>query len=257
MDLRSGSNTYFKNLNSLRFLAALLVILSHLEYLKKIFGLKSYLHFSFFEIAGNLGVVCFFVLSGFLITWLLLEEKDLYKKVHAGSFYIRRILRIWPLYYLIVLLGFFVFPGLQLFSFPGYPLSGELKAQLFMYLFLVPNISSLFFTPLPYIGQLWSIGVEEQFYLVWPWFISKTRKPLRAIVLFLITWWIVKAIITISGTQNEWLLLLVRFIHTSTYDSLLIGAMGAYVIRNNCFTALVYFLFSKRFQLLFYPALIV
>lgn len=56
-----------------------------------------------------MGVIFFFVLSGFLITYLLLEERRVSATVSIKKFYMRRILRIWPLYYLIVILGLFVF----------------------------------------------------------------------------------------------------------------------------------------------------
>ena len=66
---------YFRNITSLRFFAALLVFCSHFEYMKKEAGLSNYYHWGFFREAGHLGVVCFFVLSGFLITYLLLQEQ--------------------------------------------------------------------------------------------------------------------------------------------------------------------------------------
>ena len=56
---------------------------------------------------GGLGVIFFFVLSGFLITYLLLKEKEQTGTVNVKKFYARRVLRIWPLYFFIVLLGFF------------------------------------------------------------------------------------------------------------------------------------------------------
>ena len=65
---------------------------------------------------GQLGVSLFFVLSGFLITYLLLAEQDIYGSISVKKFYSRRILRIWPLYYLIVTLGLFVLPSLRKLS---------------------------------------------------------------------------------------------------------------------------------------------
>lgn len=78
-----------------------------MEQLKGIFKLS---HFdnSFVEMIGKLGVILFFVLSGFLISYLLLEEGKQTQTILIKTFYIR--LRIWPLYFLIVLLGFFVYP---------------------------------------------------------------------------------------------------------------------------------------------------
>ncbi|WP_369075954.1 acyltransferase family protein, partial [Escherichia coli] len=58
-------------------------------------------------IHGDLGVNFFFVLSGFLITFLLFSEKEKYSHISITHFYLRRIFRIWPLYFLTLILGFF------------------------------------------------------------------------------------------------------------------------------------------------------
>ena len=60
--------------------------------------------------SGHLGVILFFVISGYLITYLMLLEKNEFNKINIRNFYIRRILRIWPIYFLIILLLIFVFP---------------------------------------------------------------------------------------------------------------------------------------------------
>ena len=62
---------------------------------------------------GGYGVQLFFILSGYLIATLLLREEARYGRIALRAFWIRRILRIWPLYYLIVVIGFFVIPALQ------------------------------------------------------------------------------------------------------------------------------------------------
>ena len=66
------------------------------------------------------GVSIFFVLSGFLITYLLLTEKEKFKTISVKRFYIRRILRIWPLYYLVVILALYVFPHIKALDIPGW-----------------------------------------------------------------------------------------------------------------------------------------
>ena len=88
---------YFPNLNGLRFIAAFMVIVHHVEQFKSLFGLENVFHESpFISIVGKLGVVLFFVLSGFLITYLLLVEEEVTGTISIKSFYIRRFLRIWP-----------------------------------------------------------------------------------------------------------------------------------------------------------------
>ncbi|MBL0034655.1 MAG: acyltransferase [Flavobacteriales bacterium] len=115
---------------------------------------------------GNLGVNVFFVLSGFLITFLLLEEKAIRGRIDVPRFWLRRILRIWPLYYACVLFGFGLFP---LFKSAMGQVAHE-GAQLPYYLFFASNFD-LLLNGLPdasSLAVLWSIAVEEQFYLFWP-----------------------------------------------------------------------------------------
>ncbi|HSB94527.1 MAG TPA: acyltransferase, partial [Flavitalea sp.] len=98
-----GKKIYFKNLNGFRFLAASGVIITHIELYKARVGAPNiWQHPLVFEL-GSAAVDFFFVLSGFLITYLLLEEKKQFKKINFRLFYTRRILRIWPLYYFIIL----------------------------------------------------------------------------------------------------------------------------------------------------------
>jgi len=89
---------HFPNLNGLRFLAALLVIIHHIEQLRSILGLPNHWNNVSILRFGDEGVTLFFVLSGFLITYLLLAEREKFGHLAIGKFYFRRVLRIWPLY---------------------------------------------------------------------------------------------------------------------------------------------------------------
>lgn len=134
---------------------------------------------------GNLGVNCFFVLSGFLITYLLLEEKGRTGTVHVGHFYVRRILRIWPLYYACVLFGFVVFPWLKRSA----NLVPTDTANVPAYLFFLSNFD-LLQNGLPdasSLGVLWSIAVEEQFYLSWPLLLALTAERQLGLLFAVIT----------------------------------------------------------------------
>lgn len=82
-------------------------------------------------------------------------------------FYIRRILRIWPLYFLLVFLGFVILPNIDFCFFPG-SFKQNYLSNLFLYVFMFPNLAFSSNPPVAHIGQLWSIGAEEQFYLFWP-----------------------------------------------------------------------------------------
>jgi peptidoglycan/LPS O-acetylase OafA/YrhL len=180
---------YFPNLNGLRFIAAFLVIIHHIEQIKSISKIDNYLEtIPFVGIIGKLGVVLFFVLSGFLITYLLLAEDHAYKNISIRKFYIRRMLRIWPLYFLIIILAFFILPNIDLFTLPGYGkevIYSNLVLKLFLYALFFPNLVLSLLGVVPYASHTWSIGTEEQYYLVWP-IILKYFKKYRIILMLII-----------------------------------------------------------------------
>jgi len=158
--------TYIKQLDSIRAIAVIMVVFSHWT----IIGSSSIFPW------GSIGVTIFFVLSGFLITNILLNKKKEIEdnsikgiKVTAiAKFMMRRALRIFPLYYMILILLFF---GTKIL--PN-PIPKDWK----YYALYVENY--LFYFKQAYPGgklsPMWSLAVEEQFYLIWPWlifFISK------------------------------------------------------------------------------------
>lgn len=168
----SGSiKIYFPNLNGLRFIAAFMVIVHHLEQNLSIFGLKNNWDNPVIRSIGGLGVELFFVLSGFLITYLLLAESKTTATISIKEFYIRRILRIWPLYYFIGLLAFIILPQFDLFEISAFADRFHLNysLSLVLYLLFLPNLLLFGYDIIvPYASQSWSVGVEEQFYLIWP-----------------------------------------------------------------------------------------
>ncbi len=181
---------YFPNLNGLRFIAAFLVIIHHIEQIKSFSKIENYWgSIPFVGIIGKLGVVLFFVLSGFLITYLLLTEEHSFKNISIRKFYIRRILRIWPLYFLIIILAFFVLPNINLFTWPGYGkevVFSNLLLKLFLYAIFFPNLVLSLLGIVPYASHTWSIGTEEQYYLVWPIILKYFKKNRITLMLFII-----------------------------------------------------------------------
>lgn len=147
---------YINKLDGLRAFAALMVIFFHFvggygevpALLKKI------------SMFGQTGVDLFFVLSGFLITRILISSKTT-DEYYFSNFYIKRTLRIFPLYYGYLLIFYFIMPLLQLHEYHGF------SQQIYHYVFL-QNIAMTFhwdfFGPIHY----WSLGIEEHFYLFWP-----------------------------------------------------------------------------------------
>ncbi|MGH7284781.1 MAG: acyltransferase family protein [Polyangiaceae bacterium] len=129
---------------------------------------------------GAWGVDLFFVLSGFLITGILYDSKN--KTRYFRTFYVRRTLRIFPLYYGVLALLFVILPALRSSHSPGLAQSEQHEAWLWTYatnLYLSLHGS---WRALPYVGHFWSLAVEEHFYLVWPMIVlSFSRKTLLRI----------------------------------------------------------------------------
>ncbi len=160
---------YFENLDGLRFFCFLLVFMYHSFTTEYPHIAESAVHHTVKkEIFGNgfLGVNFFFVLSGFLITYLLIEEKKLRGRINIPNFWLRRILRIWPLYFACIFIGFVLFPLAKSLA-GGIPSE---SANIWYYLAFINNFDYIRtgLPDAPGLGVLWSIAIEEQFYLVWP-----------------------------------------------------------------------------------------
>lgn len=162
---------FFPNMDALRFFAFFIVYLQHG------FGeaipsgdsqgiIKAFRDSVFYS--GWAGVSFFFVLSGFLITYLILTEIEIKGKVDVLAFYVRRILRIWPLYYLVLFFGFAIYPYIKtLIGLPSYAETGKAIYYLFFLgNFDVINTGSAH-TAMS-VNITWSVAIEEQFYLMWP-----------------------------------------------------------------------------------------
>lgn len=186
-----NQKVYFPNLNGLRFFAAFVVILHHLHQFLLLYGDKNSWHNPIIHSIGNLGVKLFFVLSGFLITYLLLSEEFFEKKISIKDFYIRRILRIWPLYFIILILGFFVLPEFEIFQFSE--LTTKLNSSFYFYLLLsilfMPNlVLDGYGVVVPCASQSWSVGVEEQFYLIWPVLMKLIKNRMQLLLGVIVTY---------------------------------------------------------------------
>jgi peptidoglycan/LPS O-acetylase OafA/YrhL len=186
---------------------------------------------------GSLGVIFFFVLSGFLITYLLLQEKKVTQTIAVKKFYLRRILRIWPLYYFIVLLGFLVLPHFHFLDNPYLNrfLDNNFGPNFVLYLLFLPNLAFSIYAAVPHIGQTWSIGVEEQFYLLWPLIVKHSKNILRALCLVIGILIVLKIIVLMLCKQmpdNSALKIIKPFLAMTKMESMAIGGIGAYYLFN-------------------------
>lgn len=205
---------YLPGLNGLRAIAAFAVIFSHIGLHLDMFGLVKGKGYDL----GSFGVTIFFTLSGFLITYLLLYEKEIKRSIAIKKFYIRRILRIWPLYFIYLLIVLFY-------------IDFKFNSDIWYYILIAPNIpfalnaaagGTLF---IPFIGHYWSLGVEEQFYAFWPWVVKKVKNLKYFLLLFIITFFLLK--IALSLTQT--LRIFQVFLHYTRFGCLAIGGYGAYL----------------------------
>lgn len=225
---------YFPGLDALRFFAALIVLLSHLDQIRADFFIPQFMPFDRISLNGGMGVDFFFVLSGFLITYLLLCEKDKTNTISLKNFYIRRTLRIWPLYYLILILGFFILPYIHLIDLPYYSENFKIHytPNLILYLTLLPHLAYSIYPAVPHIGQSWSIGVEEQFYVFWPLLIRFAKNTHRVIIISGISYILIKVFFLFLYSKHReisGLLYLKNYLVMCRFDNMMLGAWGAYV----------------------------
>jgi peptidoglycan/LPS O-acetylase OafA/YrhL len=139
------AKSHLPSLDGLRAIAALLVV---------------FYHYGYEWCPGGLGVLAFFVLSGFLITWLLLKEEEKLGSISLRRFYMRRSLRIFPAFYTYWIL---LSAALLLFH------KRYIVAQALASFFYVNNYyQAIQGDPNTAFSHTWSLAIEEQFYLLWP-----------------------------------------------------------------------------------------
>jgi len=212
-------------LDAIRGIAVLLVLLHNTD-------IYPSLHLNFISANGWMGVDLFFVLSGFLITGILLDDNK--SEGYFRTFYARRCLRIWPLYYSVLLFMFVIVPFLR--PSEAHVIFEARSAPWWGYLIFLQN----FLVPVPTmatgaLGVTWSLAVEEQFYLVWPLvvrFFSEFR--LRQIAL---------AVICVSPALRYYLFVHQVNIYSNTFcrlDGLMAGALLATVVRSADFRPGIY-----------------
>lgn len=255
--MSASKKLFFPNLDGLRFVAFFMVFLWHsirrpfeLLQVKNVYLQKLFYLF----VNGKTGVSIFFVLSGFLITYLILSEIQLNGKLDVIKFYIRRSLRIWPLYFLLLLLVFAAMPPAMNLLHQNWQ---QFTMQPWWYFVFLSNFDVLriYLTN----GQdllastvTWSVAIEEQFYLVWPLLFAFLPKqlykfifPALVVLCYSFRWW---------HADNDSIL----YYHTiSVCGDLALGGWAAYL----SFTNTVFVNFFKnqtnKQRLLCYAAAIV
>lgn len=251
---------YFHNLNGLRFALAFFAVLEHIEALKYWNGFESIFKTSdFVSKSGPVAISYFFVLSGFLISYFLMVEKDGDSKtIHTRNFYIKRFLRIWPLYFVTLLLFFFILPNLpfgsimEAFKFKDLvDVKNAFHVPAYVYVILsvlfLPQVGMAISTisrgaPMPG-GHMWSIGVEELFYISWPLLLKKTNNVKRLLIKIAVIYFCLVFSFIVLYVLNDKIWQIKRLdsianisilvLYLTRIVCMLIGIYGAYIYINN------------------------
>lgn len=181
----SKDNQRLPNLDASRFLAFIPVFLSHV-FISTNTNLQNTSWFMYLKSAldkGLLGLDYFFVLSAFIITWLALQERQKQGDFFSLAFFLRRILRTWPIYFLIVFLGFtlkMLYDPI-IHSLPEWQWWISFSVNFF--------IADHGFNFLFFMVVLWSIAIEEQFYFIWGFIMDAPAifLPLASILLIVLS----------------------------------------------------------------------
>lgn len=213
-----------KNLDTFRAIAAIVVMIGHIElFWQNKFGNS----LSDVVPSGHTAVMMFFIISGFLITFLLTKEKEQYGTISLKDFYLRRVLRIYPLYYLILLLSSLFFvppPSCNIIAFA---------------VAILPNISHAIGCGWSVSPQIWSIGVENLFYIFFPLimlFVPNKRMLLLLLIMSVGLAILPHAIdfVNVRTIQNELLAHFnQKFFFCNKFDSLLIGCLAGFAFAKN------------------------
>jgi peptidoglycan/LPS O-acetylase OafA/YrhL len=207
-------------LDGVRGLAILLVLAFHGS---ELFRLRESTIAGTLLARGWCGVDLFFVLSGFLITGILVDTRG--AKNYFASFYARRFLRIFPLYYGFLAVWFFILPRVI-----DSPATFGVERQRWFWSY-ASNFAFAFDRDIPALSHFWSLAIEEQFYLVWPLVVLVL--PRRALL------WTATAIALLSPAARALMLahhLPVESVHRFTFarlDPLALGAVAAVCIRDD------------------------
>jgi peptidoglycan/LPS O-acetylase OafA/YrhL len=248
-------SVYFPNLNSIRFIAAFMVVIHHMEEIKRVLNIQpNYWGIPFVSYMGTLGVRLFFTLSGFLITYLLFVEKEVKGTISIKKYYIRRILRIWPLYYLIVIIAFLIIPNL----FPGISLPHGTththklfwdSLNFLLYIFFLPNFALCLMGIVPFAAHTWSIGTEEQFYLVWPVLMKRFHNKFMLLISVIAVYLTIKLALSFLPVKRPFEILKSFWAYLSI-DNMAIGGIFALIVyeRTGIFAKVRNIIFNRYLQ---------
>ena len=160
----SNTKVFFPNLDGFRFICFFTVFSNHaVDCLGFVNWPSKFVYIDEnFLLNGDMGISFFFVLSVFLITYLLLHEKKITGKINIKNYYIRRVLRIWPLYFLTIIISLFFIPMLSNHIPENFPLNTSTKdMNIWLYLCFLGNFNVIFNgINNVLVGVLWTVSIE-------------------------------------------------------------------------------------------------
>lgn len=214
-------------IDALRAVSALIVVMYHF-------------HFDF--VPAGTGVMVFFIISGFLITWLLLNEVDETGTISLGHFYFRRTFRIFPAFYV-----FWAITVGGVLLKHGHLIWGQAVATFF---YVGNYYQGLNHYPETGLSHAWSLGVEEQYYLLWPAMVlllaRKPRSLLRATCAAIVLVWVYRGILVILRVPEA-------YIYTAfdtRVDNLFVGCVVAIALRYGYFLRFLRAISSRTIYIL-------
>ena len=229
MNKDSHKIKYFEELNSLRFIGFIGIFFGHVFFSNDIEIVNSKIYstlYSYGKILGFISIDSFFVLSSFLITWKGLEELKVTKKFQFKNFLIRRSLRIWPLYFLVILLGFLIE---FIKSYYTQNISSLPSFWSFILFILNFDIIKNGYEFLFFMVFMWSISIEEQFYIFWALVLKWFQNHLLKISLLIILISLIFRIYFIDDSLN------LNFHTVSALGNFGVGALAAIAAFRNSF----------------------
>jgi peptidoglycan/LPS O-acetylase OafA/YrhL len=215
-----------QSLEGLRAIAIIAVFFHHLKDNIPVLNLPT-LYLRYYVEQGWMGVDLFFVLSGFLITGILIDTRE--ASNYFSGFYARRILRIFPLYYAVLTT---IMVAGRLINIPAVTSTLPLPADRWLYFCYLTNWLGLWKAhwSTNYLAHFWSLAVEEQFYFFWPlvvWLLRPRAVPWVAGALAVFSALFRLAWVMHSGPQQA-----IAIATITRMDALFIGALCAYLFRN-------------------------
>jgi peptidoglycan/LPS O-acetylase OafA/YrhL len=223
-----------KSLDGIRAISILMLLFAHSLGTVNPKGLSNK-EYNLLYSEGGLSVINFFVISGYLITKMLLIEREKRGNISLKNFYLRRLFRVFPVFYLyiivMIILKCFFIPTL----FENYTVVGFASLYLWNYVHVF-NVHALPSDHVTFIfGHFWSLAVEEQFYLLWPIMLIvlnvKTLKKVVIVMILITPLLRTAAYFLIPGDRGK----ADAMILLAGGNSILIGCLGALIENTNFF----------------------